>query len=174
MILKNTLLIFYILPIQERNNIMAYIAGYTFDEWEKLEKEFIRDFANSTKYNKSFREMIREILDGETDMSFSYKTGLSPNMLSRLRNRVDKNDPPQRSTLISVCIGYDLDLMMAQSLLYSLGLGFNRFSDRDYAYTFLLTRCRGKSIEECNEIIEKLGVSKKYWLGSYARKNAEL
>lgn len=160
--------------MQERNIIMEYIAGYTFDEWEKLEKEFCRDFANSTKYNKSFREMIREILEGETDMSFSYKTGLSPNMLSRLRNRVDKQDPPQRSTLLSVCIGYDLDLMMAQSLLYSLGLGFNRFSDRDYAYTFLLTRCRGKSIEECNEILEKLGVSKKYWLGSYARKNPNL
>lgn len=147
-----------------------YIAGYTYDEWEKLQKEFEKDYANSTKYNKSFRTLIREVLEGETDMAFSYKTGLSPNMLSRLRNRVDEKDPPQRNTLISVCIGYNLDLLMTQSLLYSLGLGFNRNNKRDYAYSFLLTRCRGKSIEECNEILKGLGVEERYWLGQHARK----
>lgn len=44
---------------------------------------------------------------------------------------------------------------------------------RDYAYTFLLTRCRGKNIDECNAILEKLGIESKYWLGSFARKNAK-
>lgn len=34
------------------------IAGYSFEEWEKLSKQFERDFANSAKYNKSFSEMI--------------------------------------------------------------------------------------------------------------------
>ena len=147
-----------------------FIAGYDFKEWEKLEREFKRDFEISTKYNKSFRQLITEILDGETDMSFSIKTGLSPNMLYRLRSQVDEKDPPQRSTLISVCVGYDLDLMMAQALLYSLGLGINRFSERDYAYTFLLTRCRGKDIDECNEILKQLGIPEKHYLGVHARK----
>ena len=86
------------------------------------------------------------------------------------KNQVDEKDPPQRSTLISVSVGYHLDLMMTQALLYSLGLGFNRFSKRDYAYTFLLTRCRGKNIDECNAILEKLGIEQKYWLGSYAKR----
>ncbi|MFR3119952.1 MAG: hypothetical protein ACLTOJ_21725 [[Clostridium] symbiosum] len=147
------------------------IAGYEYEEWQKLEKEFIKDYANSIKYNKSFRTLIREILEGETERSFSNKTELSENMFSRLKNQVDEKDPPQRNTLISVCVGYDLDLMMAQALLYSLGLGFNRFNKRDYAYSFLLTRCRGKSIEDCNEILKNLGVEERYYLGAHARKN---
>lgn len=151
--------------------ITKEIAGYNYQEWLKIEKEFIRDLENSKKYNKSFNEQINEILKGETDMSFSFKTGLSPNMLSRLRNQVDEKDPPQRSTLISVCVGYDLDLMMAQSLLHSLGLGFNRFNKRDYAYTFILTRCRGKDVEECNQILKRLGIDERHWLGVHARKN---
>lgn len=148
-----------------------YIAGYSYDEWEKIVKQFERDFANSTKYNKSFSEMIGEVLEGETYMSIAEKTKLSENQLYRLRKRVDEKDPPQRNTLISVCIAYDLDLMMTQALLHSLGLDFNRFNKRDYAYTFLLTRCRGKSIDECNEILKELGIEEKYWLGTYARKN---
>lgn len=147
-----------------------FIAGYSYDEWEKLEKQYKNDFEKSQKYNKSFRTLIREILDGETDMSFAYKTELSLNMLSRLKNQVDETDPPKMYTLISVCVGYDLDLLMAQALLHSLGLGFNRNKKQDYAYSFLLTRCRGKSIQECNEILEKLGIEPKFWLGSHSRK----
>jgi hypothetical protein len=79
-------------------------------------------------------------------MSFCFKTGLSPICYSRLKNQADEKDPPQRNTLVSVCVAYNLDFMMTQSLLHSLGLDFNRFNKRDYAYTFLLTRCRGKEL----------------------------
>lgn len=40
-----------------------------------------------------------------------------------------------------------------------------------YAYIFLLTECRGKSVMECNEILEALGIEEKYRLGSYARRD---
>lgn len=147
-----------------------FIANYSYDEWEKLKNQFEKDYANSTKYNKSYSEMMGEILKGETYKSFADKTQLNENQLYRQCNRVDEKDPPQRNTLMSICIAYDLDLMMTQALLHSLGLDFNRFNKRDYAYTFLLTRCRGKSIDECNEILKELGIEQKYWLGSYARK----
>lgn len=146
------------------------IGNYSFSEWEKLKKQFEKDYANSTKYNKSYTEMMSEILEGETYKSFADKTQLSENQLYRQRKRVDEKNPPQRNTLMSICIAYDLDFMMTQALLHSLGLDFNRFNKRDYAYTFLLTRCRGKSIDECNDILKALGVEQKYWLGSYARK----
>ena len=136
------------------------IAGYSCKEWEKISKQFERDFANSTKYNKSFSEMIGEVLDSETYMSFAEKVKLCENQLYRLRKRVDEKDPPQRNILLSVCVAYNLDLMMTQSLLHSLGLEFNRFNKRDYAYTFLLTRCRGKSIDECNKILKELELEK--------------
>lgn len=146
------------------------VAGYDFKEWEKIEKQFQRDFENSTKYNKSFSELINEVLEGETEMSFCRKTELCPNMLSRLRKRVNEKNIPQKNTLISVSVGYDLDLMTTQSLLHSLGLGFNRYSKQEYAYSFLLTRCRGKDIIQCNEILENLGIEEKYRLGAMARK----
>lgn len=146
------------------------LAGYSYEEWEKLENEFLNDYENSVRYNKSFRELINDVLDGETYMSFANKTHLSENMLYRLKTQSDEKDPPKRNTLISVAVGYNLDLMMTQAMLHSLGLDFNRFNKRDYAYTFLLTRCRGKSIDECNEILEKLEIEQKYWLGSYAKR----
>lgn len=114
--------------------------------------------------------MISSVLEDATYKSFADKTQLSANMLYRLKKQVDEKDPPQRNTLITVAVAYNLDLMMTQALLYSLGLGFNRFSKRDYAYTFLLTRCRGKSIDECNDILEKLGIEEKYRLGRHARR----
>lgn len=152
------------------NKKEEYIAGYSYDEWRKIERQFQNDYDNSTKYNKSFRELINEILQDETYMSFTSKTGLGQSMFYRLKKQVDENDPPKMNTIISVCVGYNLDLMMAQALLYSLGLGFNRHSKKDYAYSFLLTRCRDKDIDECNDILGKLEISQKYWLGEHARK----
>ena len=46
----------------------------------------------------------------------------------------------------------------------------NRFNKNDYAYSFILTQCRGKSVDECNEILKKLGIEEGYLLGEYARK----
>ncbi|MCI6812974.1 MAG: hypothetical protein SOX11_11860 [Lachnospiraceae bacterium] len=146
-----------------------YIAGYSYAEWEKLEKEFKADLNNSRKYNKSFSELINAILEGETQSSFADKTGLSETMLSRLRNRVDEKDPPAKKTVVTVCIAYHLDLMMTLALLHSVGSDFNPHNKRDYAYAYLLTRCRDKSVDECNEILKELEIEEKYWLGTYAR-----
>ena len=88
-----------------------YLAGYTYDEWEKLEQEFLNDYEKSTMYNKSFSELISEVLDGESYSSFAEKTHLSENMLYRLKKQVDEKDPPQRSTLISVAVGYNVSAL---------------------------------------------------------------
>jgi len=146
-----------------------YIAGYSYEEWKKLEKEFKTDLNNSRKYNKSFSELIGEILEGETQKGFVDKTGLSEAMLSRLRNRVDEKDPPAKKTVVTVCIAYHLDLMMTLALLHSVGSDFNAHNRRDYVYTYLLTRCRDKSVDECNEILKELRIEEKYWLGRYAK-----
>ena len=65
-----------------------YIAGYSYDEWIKLENEFLNDYETSTTYNKSFGELISEILEGETYMSFADKTHLSANMLYPINEQV--------------------------------------------------------------------------------------
>ena len=143
--------------------------GYTITEWESLKVQFDRDLKNAQCYVESFRELINKILGNDTYLDFVSKTDLSESMFYRIKNRAEKNDPPQRSTLISICIGYELDLAITQYLLHSLGLDFNLQNRRDYAYIFLLTQCRGKEIEECNEILKALGIEEKYLLGQYAR-----
>lgn len=108
--------------------------------------------------------MINEILANETEGTFVRKTGLSYNMFSRIRTQVDRQSPPQRNTLMSIAI------QLTAALLDSIGLSFILSNPRDYAYQFLLTNCRGKNIDQCNEILEHLGVEEKYWLGAHARK----
>lgn len=146
------------------------IGGYTTEEFQKIEKQFHKDYDMYNKHIKSFQVLINEILEGETDSSFVKKTELSYNMFSRIRKYVDKNNPPQRNTLMSVAIGYGLDYQLTAALLDSIGLSFILSNKRDYAYQFLLTNCRGKSVRECNEILKQLGVEEKYWLGVHARK----
>ena len=131
---------------------------YTKEEWEKVKKQFDTDFKRYNKHIKSFRELINEILDGETEGTFVNKTELSYNMFSRIRTQVDKKNPPQRNTLMSIAVGYKLDYQITSALLNSIGLDFILSNPRDYAYQFLLTNCRGKSIDE------------RYLLGAHARK----
>ena len=144
---------------------------YLEKERKDLEEQFNNDFKRYNSHIKSFRVLINEILDGETEGTFVRKTGLSPNMFSRIRTQVDKKDPPQRSTLISIAIGYNLDYQITSELLKSIGVRFILSNPRDYAYQFLLTNCRGKSVDDCNEILEALGIEEKHWLGMHARKN---
>lgn len=143
---------------------------YTKEEWEKVKKQFDTDFKRYNKHIKSFRELINEILDGETEGTFVNKTELSYNMFSRIRTQVDKKNPPQRNTLMSIAVGYKLDYQITSALLNSIGLDFILSNPRDYAYQFLLTNCRGKSIDESNEILKALGVEERYLLGAHARK----
>ncbi len=143
---------------------------YTEEEWQKIKLQYNTDFKRYNKHIKSFRELINEILQGETEGSFVRKTGLSPNMFSRIRTQIDKTNPPQRNTLMSVAVGYNLDYQLTAALLDSIGLKFILSNKRDYAYQFLLTNCRGKTVDECNDILKCLGVEEKYWLGVHARK----
>jgi transcriptional regulator with XRE-family HTH domain len=60
---------------------------------------------------------------------------------------------PKEKTIVAFCITCDLDMLMAITLLESVGLTFKRTSKVHYAYCYLIVNCRGKPIEECNEIL---------------------
>ena len=69
------------------------IAGYDYKEWVRLESLFLKDYENSTRYNKPFSALISDVLENETYKSFADKTGLSENMLYRLKKQVDEKRP---------------------------------------------------------------------------------
>ena len=52
------------------------IAGYDYKEWVRLESLFLKDYENSTRYNKPFSALISDVLENETYKSFADKTGL--------------------------------------------------------------------------------------------------
>ncbi len=146
------------------------IAGYSLEKWKKIKTEFYKDLENHREYDIPFRTLINEILKNETSGSFAMKTELEPNMFSRLKHKVDDSDPCQKNTIITVCVAYKLDLMMAQALLHSLGSGLNGRNKNDYAYAFILTRCREKTIQECNDILKNFGLKRSYLLGEEGRR----
>lgn len=145
------------------------IAKYNDREWKTLCNAY-KERLESVEYPIPFRVQIREVIGNDNAEEFSRKTGLSEYMFRRMKNQICKEDLPQRNTLISVCIGYGLTLEKAEELLNSLGLCFQPYHIRDYTYKFLFEHCRGKSIDECNEILKVLKVEKRYWLGKYARR----
>ena len=50
------------------------IAGYDYKEWVRLESLFLKDYENSTRYNKPFSALISDVLENETYKSFADKT----------------------------------------------------------------------------------------------------
>lgn len=147
-----------------------YVAGYSKEEWERLANQFKKDYELFGKHIKDFGELVTSIIGTDTSYTFQQKTGLTRDMFYRLRSRANTNNPPKKNTIISFAVGYDLDIAMTRSLFVALGLDFNYHNDKDYAYIWLLTRCRGKDIEECNEILDNLNIDEKYQLGHHASK----
>lgn len=58
---------------------------FTQEELDTLEKQFNKDFNTYNENVQSFSELISNILAHETAGTFERKTGLSQNLLSRMR-----------------------------------------------------------------------------------------
>ena len=62
--------------------------------------------------------------------------------------------------LVAFCIAYEIDMPVVEVLLHSAGYAL-RLSDKvHFAYYFLLTDYSGRSIAECNELLEQLKIGK--------------
>lgn len=99
-------------------------------------------------------------------------TGLNANVF---RTNMHKSEcVVDIGTVISMCIGFKLSPILTDRLLQSAGLAFRLDNPEHLAYLFLLEYCMDYSVEQCNKILEKLGISKTKRLGSYGRgKNGE-
>lgn len=151
-------------------------------EKEKAEKEIIQkhekereqqiitrykeDILNNQKMIKPFIEIIAEIIGNDTREEFMDKTGLSKDMYDNIKKQTT---PHKKQTIVSVCVGYDAGIQIAEELLQSQGSYFNPHSKIDSAYILLLTEYRGKSVDECNELLERLEIKKEERLGVCAR-----
>lgn len=146
------------------------IEKYEEEHEQQIISRYKEDCLNNQKIIKPFRELFADIVGTDTYNDFQVKTGLGLSMFYALKDRTNKEDPCSKGTIVSICVGYNVGLQIAEELLRSLGSSFNPHGKRDSAYIVLLTEYRGKTVEECNELLEKLDIPKKYRLGVCTRK----
>ena len=129
-------------------------------EIEQIKQKFEENFELSKKNNKNFGEMFKTILDEKeiTKEEFIQEVGLTGKTFDRyLKNTTD----PSLKSIISFAVAFELDMLNVITLLRAGGYGID-FTDRtQYAYSYLITDCKGMSITECNEILSELGINKK-------------
>lgn len=73
------------------------------------------------------------------------------------------------SLVVSLAIGFKLTPVLTDRLLQSAGLAFRLDNPEHIAYMFLLEYCQDLSVQECNSILDALGVRKTRQLGSHSR-----
>lgn len=133
-----------------------------------MEKKFTESYKIMCKLNEPFHEKMKKIYEYKSinnESEFMECTELGKGVYRKL---VTKGYIPSMKTFMSMCMGLNLDLPTAESLLASLSLGFEKTDRLDCAYMFLLTHYQGLCIEDCNRILQKLGFKEaKELLGSF-------
>lgn len=136
---------------------------------QQIIARYKEDVLNNQKMIKPFTEIIMDIIGTDTREEFMDKTGLSQDMYYNIKNQTAIDKPHHKNTIVSVCVGYDAGIQIAEELLKSQGSLFNPHSKVDSAYILLLTEYRGKSVDKCNELLETLEIKKTDRLGVCAR-----
>lgn len=139
--------------------------------WAEYDR-FKKDYENSLKTNIAFPIIVREFMDssGLTIEALQAKSKIDRRTICRLRSGLIKTKTremeylPNMKTIIAFCIACDLDVGNAITLLEALGLSFKRTSKIHYAYLHLITYCRGKTITECNNVLESFEIDREYFL----------
>ena len=146
------------------------IEQYEKNREQQIISRYEEDYAKSQKAIKPFGDILAEVVGTDTYIEFQKKTDLSSGMLYNLKKWVNRDRPSSKGTIVSVCVGYNVGLQIAEELLRSQGSSFNPHSKVDSAYVMLLTECRGKTVEECNKLLEEIGIKKSCRLGVCTRK----
>ena len=93
---------------------------------------------------------------GYNKVVFCNKTLLSKKEYYLIKNNSPKATP-RIETVMCICIGLELGPDLGSDLLKAAGYILTN-SKQHIAYRLLLSTCSGKSIYECNEILEKCGL----------------
>lgn len=149
---------------------------YTVDDARK-QLEAIYDDAPAVY--KSFGETVEDIMvtlgitkkwAGKTILDTTKAeqlTGLNKDIFRK--NMYKRDCVVDMALVISICIGFQLSDHYTGWLLNAAGLHFRLDNPDHLAYIFLLDYCRDMTINECNEVLEKVGVRKSRQLGSHPR-----
>lgn len=168
--------------LQKRIKLSEEIKNPAFSQ-EEAKKALDRIYAQAPDVQKPFGDTVedimrslgltkkwggKEILDTK---AASELTGLNSEIFRV--NMYKPNCTIDMALIISICIGFKLSPILTQRLLLSAGMDFRLSNPEHLAYIFLLEHCNELDIEECNNILEYLGVPRTRQLGSHGRANGE-
>lgn len=136
---------------------------------ERMIARFEESYYILCKTNEPFHSKMEKIYEYKemTSTKFVECTGLVRKYYGCFKK---EGYIPAMKTFMSMCMGFNLDLAAAESLLASLSLGFDKTDKLHCAYMFLLTRYQGLCIEDCNTILRDLGFNQpSQLLGSFGK-----
>lgn len=140
---------------------------------ENMKKKFEENYAISSDVNEAFHIKMEKIykrknMDVDT---FCECTNLHKRFYNDF---LREGYIPRMDTFVSMCMGFGLDLITAESLLASTRFSFDRRNKIHFAYMFLLSSYQGLCIEDCNKILNKLGIDEeKHLLGTFDKDDRE-
>jgi len=137
------------------------------DELYRKEEDFTTFCRMRKAVTKQFPQMAYGIMQTQKWNSniFTRNTLLGEPVYSRIKS--GQLLRPDVRTVVAVCVGLDLDTVLAMELLSSAGHVLTD-SHEHHAYFYIIHSCRGESIHERNEFLKKVGVTP---LGTKARKS---
>jgi Zn-dependent peptidase ImmA (M78 family) len=120
-------------------------------------KDFEKKLQRSKASNQTATELLWKYMQEShwNTTVFLYRTNLSPMDYSRVQQPGHKFKMP---ALVAMGVGLELDLHEMEHVLTLAGLSFMEGDREQQAYKYLFTGMYGKSIDECNEFLEKVGV----------------
>ncbi len=135
---------------------------------EKQKAAFEREYQLTSDAQKTYGQIITGLFAkmGIDAKKAEELTGLNRNLF----NNLEKSDGViLKRFVISIGIGFELDVHSTEYMLESCGMRFNVNDRLDRAYIHLLEEHKGKDIETCNAILRDLGVEGKDMLGELER-----
>jgi transcriptional regulator with XRE-family HTH domain len=141
------------------------ILEYNNEDWDMVTKNFNEEYTLEGKLDIPFSKLMEKIFiekDVTSGKDFAEITGLDRTYYSRFRSEGYK---PAMKTLITVCMSLNIDVLKVLKLLDSIGAGFKKDNKTHYAYYYLVLKYQGEDIENCNIILERLGINEVDFLG---------
>ena len=134
---------------------------------KKLCVDFDRSFEMSLTDKVTFSKRVIEIMEQKHwyTSTFEEKTELTRNIYSDIKS---PDYMPTMRIVISICVGLELDIFTTTELLRLSGLVLVPTNRVHYAYNYIIEKCRGMSIRECNEFLEGLEIEETHYLGSHS------
>ncbi len=134
-----------------------------------MDNSFRQEFEKQLSISETlYQKIIKLIKIKNMSMEDFYtNTELNRTILSDIKKNKSR---PQLRTVITICIGLQLEPLQSLELIQSAGYALSNTLYIDRAYTDIITYYSEFGISACNDRLKELGIEEKHYLGSQTRK----